>query len=78
MRSHLIAGKVRNLYEADIRGYFNHIDHEWLGKMIGHRIAGPVIQRLIGRWLRAGVMQADVVVRQREGSPKGADQPGAG
>lgn len=55
----------------DIRGYFNHINHEWLRKMVAHRIADPVILRLIGRWLRAGVMMEGVVVRMHEGSPQG-------
>lgn len=71
LRSHIVAGKVRHVFEADIRGYFNHINHDWLRKMVAHRIADPVILRLIGRWLRAGVMQDGVVVRVHEGSPQG-------
>ncbi|MDC0749701.1 group II intron reverse transcriptase/maturase [Polyangium mundeleinium] len=71
LRSHVVAGKVRHVYEADIRGYFNHINHDWLRKMVAHRIADPVILRLIGRWLRAGVMLDGIVVRVHEGSPQG-------
>ena len=71
LRSHFVAGKVRHMYEADIRGYFNHINHEWLRKMVAQRIADPVILSLIGKWLRAGVMQDGVVVRMHEGSPQG-------
>jgi group II intron reverse transcriptase/maturase len=71
LRSHIVAGKVRHLYEADIRGYFNHIQHDWVRKMVAHRIADPGILSLIGRWLRAGVMQDGVVVRMHEGSPQG-------
>jgi group II intron reverse transcriptase/maturase len=71
LRSHFVAGKVRHVYEADIRGYFNHINHEWLRKMVAHRIADPVILSLVGKWLRAGVMQDGVVVRAHEGSPQG-------
>ncbi|HEY3424291.1 MAG TPA: hypothetical protein VGL27_05805, partial [Negativicutes bacterium] len=55
----------------DIRGYFNHINHEWLMKMIRQRIADPVISKLIGKWLKAGVMQKGVVVRNEEGTPQG-------
>ena len=55
------------MYEADIRGYFDHINHEWLRKMVAHRIADPVILSLIGKWLRAGVMQDGVVVRVARG-----------
>jgi RNA-directed DNA polymerase len=71
LRSHVVAGKVRHVFEADIRGYFNHINHDWLRKMVAHRIADPAILRLIGRWLRAGVLLEGVVVRAHEGSPQG-------
>jgi hypothetical protein len=59
------------LCEADIRGYFNHIQHEWLQKMVAHRIADPLILRLIGKWLNAGFMAGGVVTRTEEGSPQG-------
>jgi hypothetical protein len=39
--------------------------------MLAQRIADPVITGLIGRWLRAGVMQDGIVVRTNEGSPQG-------
>jgi len=71
LRTHFVVGKVRHVYEADIRGYFNHINHEWLRKMVAHRIADPIILSLVGKWLRAGVMQDGVVVRAHEGSPQG-------
>lgn len=71
LRSHVVAGKVRHVFEADIRGYFNHINHEWLRRMLALRIADPVILSLIGRWLRAGVMQDGVVTHVAEGSPQG-------
>src|ERR1019366_3106117 len=63
--------KVGNLFEADIRGYFNHIQHDWLQKMVAYRIADPLILRLIGKWLNAGFMVGGVVTRTEEGSPQG-------
>ena len=71
IRSHIVRGKVMQVYEADIQGYFNHINHEWLRKMVAHRIADPVILRLIGKWLKAGVMVNGVVVRNETGAPQG-------
>jgi group II intron reverse transcriptase/maturase len=71
LRATLVTKKVRHLYEADIRGYFNHINHQWLKRMVAHRIADGVILRLIGKWLRAGVMQDGVVVRTEAGTPQG-------
>jgi RNA-directed DNA polymerase len=57
LRGTIVTKKVRHLFEADIRGCFDHINHQWLRQMVAHRIADPVILRLIGKWLRAGVMQ---------------------
>jgi len=71
LRRVVITKKIRHLFEADIRGYFNHINHQWLRRMVAHRIADPVILRLVGKWLRAGVMQNGVVTRSEEGTPQG-------
>jgi group II intron reverse transcriptase/maturase len=71
LRSHLIAGKGLYVYETDIHGYFTRINHDRLRKMVAHRIADPVILRLIGKWLRAGVMQDGIVVRTRAGVSQG-------
>ena len=45
VRATLVTKKVRHLYEADIRGYFTHINHQWLRRMVAHRIADGVILR---------------------------------
>ncbi|WP_247538757.1 group II intron reverse transcriptase/maturase [Ralstonia pseudosolanacearum] len=71
LRGIIVTKKVGHLYEADIRGYFNHIQHEWLQKMVAHRIGDPVILRLIGKWLKAGFMAGGDVTRTEEGSPQG-------
>ena len=71
LRGIIVTKKVGHLFEADIRGYFNHIQHEMLQKMVAHRIADPLILRLIGKWLNAGYMLEGVVVRTEEGSPQG-------
>ena len=71
LRVAIVTKKVGHLFEADIRGYFNHIQHEWLQKMVAHRIGDRVILRLIGKWLNAGFMVGGVVTRTEEGSPQG-------
>lgn len=71
LRTRIVTGKVRHVAEADIRGYFTHISHHWVRQMVAHRIADPVILRLIGKWLRAGVMHEGVVLRTEEGTPQG-------
>ena len=71
LRGIVVTKKVGHLFEADIRGYFNHIQHDWLLKMVAHRIGDPVILRLIGKWLNAGFMAGGLVTRTEEGSPQG-------
>jgi RNA-directed DNA polymerase len=71
VRGTLVAKKVRPLFEADMRGCFDHSHHQWLRQMVAHRMADPVIVRLIGQWLRAGVRPGGVVTRTAEGTPQG-------
>lgn len=71
LRTHITKHKVKFLYEADIRGYFNHVNHQWLCKMIQHRIADPEILRLIGKWMNAGVMENGIVIVSQRGTPQG-------
>lgn len=71
LRDHIVTGKVRHLYEADIQGYFTNLNHKWLRRMISLRIADPVITGLIGKWLKAGVMEHGVVARPEAGTPQG-------
>ncbi len=49
--------KVSWVLDADIRGYFDAISHEWLVKFIEHRIADRRVVRLIQKWLNAGVLE---------------------
>ena len=55
LRSQIVAKKVSHVFEADIRSYFTHIEHQWLRRMVAHRIVDPVILQLIAKWLRAGL-----------------------
>lgn len=71
LRGHLIGGKVMHIYEADIKSYFDRVNHDWLKKMLAHRIADRAMLRLVHRWLRAGVMDGGVVLRTDQGVPQG-------
>jgi hypothetical protein len=48
--------KVNRVLDADIRGFFDSIDHGWLVRFIEHRIADRRVLRLIQKWLSAGVL----------------------
>jgi RNA-directed DNA polymerase len=63
--------KVSWLLDADIRGFFDTLNHEWLIKFVEHRIADPRVVRHIQKWLNAGVMEEGKHTRQEEGTPQG-------
>jgi RNA-directed DNA polymerase len=64
--------KISWILDADIRGYFDAIDHEWLMKFLEHRIADRRMLRLIRKWLKAGVIEEGEWTATEEGSPQGA------
>jgi len=63
--------RVRWVLDADIRGFFDAIDHEWLVKFIEHRIADRRVVRLIQKWLKVGVLEDGRRVRSEQGTPQG-------
>lgn len=71
LRDKAMAGRLHCIFETDIRGFFNHLDHGWLMRMLKLRIGDPEILRLVAKWLRAGVFDGGVVVETKEGSPQG-------
>jgi group II intron reverse transcriptase/maturase len=63
--------KVNWVLDADIRGFFDTIDHAMLVKLIEHRIADRRVVRLIQKWLNAGVLEDGEWRRSDEGTPQG-------
>jgi RNA-directed DNA polymerase len=64
--------RVNHLVEADIRGFFDAVNHEWLLKFLQQRIGDHRVLRLIGRMLKAGIMEDGLVQATEEGTPQGA------
>ena len=68
----LRSGRYHYLVEADIRGFFDNIDHERLIELLELRIDDKAFIRLIRKWLEAGVLEPDGAVNHPEkGSPQG-------
>ena len=59
------------MLDADIRGFFDTIDHEWLVKFVEHRIADRRVIRHVKKWLRAGVLEDGKRIDVEEGTPQG-------
>jgi group II intron reverse transcriptase/maturase len=63
--------KVSFVLDADIRGFFDAISHEWMVKFLEHRIADRRVVRLIQKWLNAGVMEEGKLTQPEVGTPQG-------
>ncbi|RIV18038.1 reverse transcriptase [Alicyclobacillaceae bacterium I2511] len=65
-------GKISYVVDADIRGFFNNVDHGWLMKFIHLRIADPNMRRLIVKFLKAGIMENGKVEPTDLGTSQGS------
>src|SRR5204862_5207441 len=64
--------RVKWVLDADIRGFFDNMSHEWTMKFIEHRVADRRILRLIQKWLQAGVSEDGQWSETKVGTPQGA------
>jgi len=65
-------GRFRWVVDADIKGFFDHLDHEWLMKMLEQRINDRAFLNLIRKWLKGGILEEDgKVVYPVTGPPQG-------
>jgi len=65
-------GRYNFVYEADIKGFFENIRWDCLEGMLDQRIADGALLNLIGKWLRAGILEEDGrVVHPQTGTPQG-------
>ena len=63
---------VNWVLDADIRSFFDSVDHEWLLRMLAHRVADRRILGLVRGWLKAGVLDGRQWSESKEGVPQGA------
>ena len=66
-----IGRKVSWVLDADIRSFFDTIDHGWMQKFIEHRIGDTRMVRLLMKWMRTGVMEDGELHAVEEGTPQG-------
>jgi group II intron reverse transcriptase/maturase len=62
---------VNHIVEADIKGFFDNVNQEWLMKFVEHRIGDKRIQRMLKRFLKAGVYEDGSITVKDEGTPQG-------
>jgi group II intron reverse transcriptase/maturase len=65
-------GRYRYVVDADITGFFDNINHDWMIRMLEQRIDDKRFIRLIKKWLKAGILEKDgKVVHPVTGTPQG-------
>jgi RNA-directed DNA polymerase len=68
----IVRRRVNWILDADIRGFFDNMSHEWIDRFVQHRIADPRMLRLMRKWLRAGVSEEGEWSETKIGTPQGA------
>jgi group II intron reverse transcriptase/maturase len=64
--------KVNHVVEADVKSFFDRVNHEWMVKFLRHRIGDERVIRLIIRMLKSGIMEDGLVRATEEGTPQGS------
>jgi group II intron reverse transcriptase/maturase len=68
----LYARRVNWVLDADIKAFFDTVDHAWMLRFLEHRIADRRVLRLIRKWLTAGVVEQGKKTEVQVGTPQGA------
>ena len=63
---------INHVVEADIRGFFDNVNHEWLIKFVEQRVGDPRVLRLLRRMLQAGIMEDGLTKATDQGTPQGS------
>jgi group II intron reverse transcriptase/maturase len=64
--------RVNWVLDADIQGFFDEIDRDWLIKLLEHRIGDQRVLRMIRKWLNAGILEGTDWSDTGKGTPQGA------
>ncbi len=64
--------RVSHIVEADIKSFFDKVNHDWMVKFLQHRIGDPRIIRLIGRMLKGGILEEGLLRATEAGTPQGS------
>ena len=69
----IMAKPINHVIEADIKGFFDNVSHTWMMAFLGVRIKDPSFMLLIRRFLKAGYMDAGLLVPTERGTPQGGN-----
>jgi group II intron reverse transcriptase/maturase len=69
----IMRNPINHVIDADIKGFFDNVSHEWMEKFLGVRIVDPSFLLLIRRFLKAGYMDTGLLVATERGTPQGGN-----
>jgi group II intron reverse transcriptase/maturase len=69
--SQIMHNRIKWILDVDIRKYFDTMEHAQLRELLQRRVRDGVIKRLIGKWLKAGVLEGESVEYPEQGTPQG-------
>lgn len=64
--------KISWILDADVKSYFDRVNHDWMLRFLQHRIADKRVLSLIRKWLEAGVLEEGKWAASEEGTPQGS------
>ena len=71
LRNMIVTRKVNYIVDADIKGFFDNIDHEWMIKFLEYRIDDRRFIELINRFLKSGIIENEMYYETDKGTPQG-------
>ena len=71
LRNMIVTRKVNYIVDADIKGFFDNIDHEWMIKFLEYRIDDRRFIELISRFLKSGIIENEMYYETDKGTPQG-------
>ncbi len=63
--------KLHYIIDADIKGYFDNISHSKMREFLDRRVKDGVIRKMIDKWLKAGIMEDEILRYPKKGTPQG-------
>jgi len=64
--------RVNHVVEADIKSFFDEVNHDWMLKFLRRRVGDPRLIRLVGRMLKGGILEDGLVKASEAGTPQGS------
>ena len=64
---------INHIIDADIKGFFDNVSHEWMIRFLEVRIKDPSLLLLVKRFLKAGYVESHVIVATERGTPQGGN-----